>query len=154
MRSEHAVPARRLERLSRLPQYEVERHQPDPRGWTVVSREGRHVGSVKDLLVDTERMTATYVEAELDTKLFDFRGDDPRVLIPLQYARRDGDRLVVDDLTSEWVSQLRAARNRHWEEFWERWWHGEAHDPRSDPEVRVPVVEDETVVEHRVPTRR
>ena len=174
MRSENAVPARRLERLSRLPKYEVERHDPDPRGWSVVNREGRHVGSVKDLLVDTERMTATYVDVELDTKLFDFRGDDPHVLVPVERARQDGNRLVVEDISTEWVTDVRAARARHQYDFWDRYWHrAEVPDDqqgratriqtRTEPEdlhrvidevrpgqeVRIPVVKEEIVVERR-----
>jgi sporulation protein YlmC with PRC-barrel domain len=133
MRSEHATPVRRLERISRLHNYDVERHEPDPRGWTVVNREGHRVGEVKDLIVDTERMTATYVDVELDTKLFDLRDDDPHVLVPLERADRDGNRLVVEDISSEWVSELRAARDRHRDEFWDRWWHrsGAGEDTRD-----------------------
>jgi hypothetical protein len=173
MRSEHAVPARRLERLSRLPKYEVERHQPDPRGWAVVNREGRHVGSATDLLVDTERMTATYVDVELDTKLFDLGGDDPHVFVPIEHARQEGNRLVVDDISSNWVSEVRTARERQRYEFWDRFWHRDARDEeprrartiqtRTDPddlqraidevkpgqEVRIPVVREEIVVERR-----
>jgi sporulation protein YlmC with PRC-barrel domain len=174
MRSEHAAPARRLERLSRLRDYEVEQHEPDPRGWTVVDREGRRVGDVKDLLVDTDRMTATYVDVELDTKLFDFRDDDPHVLVPLERAHQDGKRLLVEDINSEWVSELREARHRHQDEFWDRWWHraeATAEQPgratrirrRTEPqdlhrvidevrpgqEVRIPVVKEEIVVERR-----
>jgi hypothetical protein len=173
MRSEPAVPARRLERLSRLPKYEVERHQPDPRGWTVVNGEGRHVGSVKDLLVDTERMTATYVDVELDTKVLDLGDDDPHVLVPIERARQDGKRLVVNDISREWASELRTARDRDRYEFWDRFWHRDAGDDprrratttytRTDPgglqraidevrpgqEVRIPVVREEIVVERR-----
>lgn len=174
MRSEQAATARRLEPLSRLPDHEVERHQPDPRGWSVVNREGRHVGSVKDLLVDTDRMTATYVDVELDTKLFDLRDDDPHVLVPVERARREGNRLVVDDVSSEWVGRLRAERERHRYEFWDRFWHRtgvrdeqevrttKTHtrvdredldrvidEVRPGQEVRIPVVKEEIVVERR-----
>ena len=173
MRSEHAAPVRRLERLSRLPNYEVDRHQPDPRGWTVVSRDGRRVGEVKDVLVDTERMAGTYIDIELDTKLFDFRDDDPHILVPVARAHQDGRRLVVEDINAEWVSELRAARERHRYEFWDRLWQGgeareERHERTSAPtrtgsadlrrvldeippghEVRIPVVREEIVVERR-----
>lgn len=159
MRSEHAVPARRLERLSRLNDYEVERHGPDPRGWTVVNREGRTIGEVKDLLVDTERMTATYLDVELDTKRFEIRDNDPHVLVPVERARAEGKRLVVDDITPAWVSDVCLARERHREEFWDRWWHRAA--PRDEDlhrvvdevqpgqEVRIPVINEEIVVERR-----
>jgi sporulation protein YlmC with PRC-barrel domain len=172
MRSEQAAPVRRLERLSRLANHEIERHQPDPRGWVVVNREGRIVGSVKDLLVDTERMAATYVDVELDTKLFDLRDDDPHVLVPMARARQEGNRLVVDDISSEWVAELRAARERHRYEFWDRFWyrtdvrddqratrihtrtdqedlHKVIDEVRPGQEVRIPVVKEEIVVERR-----
>jgi sporulation protein YlmC with PRC-barrel domain len=174
MRSEQAVPVRRLERLSRLSDYQVDRHEPDPRGWTVINREGRSVGEVKDLIVDTERMSATYLDVEVDTKLFDFTGDDPHVLVPVERARADGKRLVVDDITGEWVADVRAARERHRNEFWDRWWHrsGVADEPegrgtkisrrvrgddlqraidevRPGEAVRIPVAQEEIVVERR-----
>lgn len=178
MRSEHAAPVRRLERLSRLRDYEVDRHEPDPRGWTVVNRDGRSVGEVKDLIVDTTRMAATYLDVELDTKLFDLGDDDPHVLVPIERARADGRRLVVDEVDDRWVSELRSERERDREEFWDRMWHRGAapapaearatrirrrDDPRDDPdnldrvisevrageEVRIPVVTEEIVVERR-----
>lgn len=175
MRSESAAPVRRLERLSRLRDYEVDRHEPDPRGWTVVNRDGRSVGEVKDLIVDTNRMAATYLDVELDTKLFDMRDDDPHVLVPVERARAEGRRLIVDDVDEAWVTELRTARERDREEFWYRWWHRGAasapqsvdshvtrirrgdpddldraiSDVRSGEEVRIPVVTEEIIVERR-----
>jgi hypothetical protein len=167
----------RLERLSRMDGFEVDRHEPDPRGWTVVNRDGRGVGAVKDLLVDTERMTARYLDVELDTKLFDLRDDDPHVLVPIERARPDGKRLVVDDISGSWVTELRAERERHRQEFWDRWWHRDDRGTewqdrggratairrvdhpddlrraidqvRPGEEVRIPVVKEEIVVERR-----
>jgi hypothetical protein len=168
----------RLERLSRMDGFTVDRHEPDPRGWTVVNREGQRLGEVKDLIVDTERMTAPYLDVELDTRVFDFRGDDPHVLIPVERARAEVSHLTVDDINGSWVSELRAARERHWHEFWHRWWHGSeiAAEPPSDrgvrvspirradhpeelrraidevrpgEEVRIPVVKEEIIVERR-----
>jgi hypothetical protein len=176
MRSEHAAPARRLERLSRLRDYEVERGEPDPRGWTVVNREGRAVGEVKDLIVDTERMVATYLDVELDTKIFDLRDDDPHVLVPVERASADQKRLVVDEITGDWVAELRATRERHWFELWDGWWHRTdtrdvlerrpvriqrttpartddlqrvIDEVRPGEEVRIPVIKEEIVVERR-----
>jgi sporulation protein YlmC with PRC-barrel domain len=172
MRSEHAPSVRRLERLSRLRDHAVERHEPDPRGWDVVNRDGRRVGEVKDLLVDTERMAATYVDVELDTKVFDLGGDDPHLLVPVERAHRDGKRLVVNEVSSEWVSELQAARDHDRDEFWNRWWHRDRtgddaqrsaapvdrrqkdlrsviDEVRPGQEVRIPVVREEIVVERR-----
>ena len=62
MRSDQDAPTRRLERLSRMHEYEVAPNESDPRGWNVVNRERRRVGEVKDLIVDRERMVATYLD--------------------------------------------------------------------------------------------
>jgi sporulation protein YlmC with PRC-barrel domain len=122
MRSHDAVAVEPFTRLSRMPRYKVERHEPDPRGWTVVNGLGKKVGEVKDLIVDTNRMTARYLDVELDTKLFDWRGDDPRVLVPVEYAHIGGKNLVVPDITETWVADLRAERNASVREFWDHWW--------------------------------
>jgi sporulation protein YlmC with PRC-barrel domain len=172
MRSDQDAPTRRLERLSRMREYEVARNEPDPRGWKVVNRERRRVGEVKDLIVDRERMAATYLDVELDTKRFDFAGDDPHVLVPVDRADREGQTVIVEDIDSAWVNDLRRARETHSHEFWHRWWHaGEASMTRSGPEisrrahpdtlnrvldevqpgetVRIPLVEEEIIVERR-----
>lgn len=173
MRSHEPVPVEPLTRLSRLPDYGVERHEPDPRGWAVMNGRGSKVGEVKDLVVDTQRMTATYLDVELDTSLFDWRGDDPHVLVPVERARVDGKHLVVEDITDRWVEDLRAERNAHQHEFWDRWWgRGEGRQgagtatriaPLVDPDdlnrvindvhpgetVRIPVVNEEIIVQRR-----
>jgi len=45
-----------LKPLSELPDYKVEPGDPDPRGWTVVSTDGRSIGRVEDLVIDTSAM--------------------------------------------------------------------------------------------------
>ncbi len=120
MKSDRDAPARRLERLSHLRDYDVGRKEPDPRGWTVVNRVGQAVGEVKDLVVDTERMAATYLDVELDPKKFDLRDDDPHVLVPVERAHTDGKRVVVDDISGHWVGELRAAREQRDRDFWDR----------------------------------
>jgi len=172
MRSDQETHARRFERLSRMHDYDVDRHEPDPRGWTVVNRDGRAVGEVKDLIVDTERMTAPYLYVELDGRMFDLHDADRYLLVPVERAHASGKRVVIDDLTPSWVRELCTARDVHQREFWDRWWHrGErAHDVagtrltrRVTPEeleraidevgpgetVRIPVVNEEIVVERR-----
>jgi sporulation protein YlmC with PRC-barrel domain len=158
-----------MERLSRMRDYQVAPNEPDPRGWTVVNRDGRPVGEIKDLIVDTDRMSATYLDVELDTRLFDFRGDEPRVLVPVDRAHRQGRRVLVDDIAPGWVQELRAARELDAREFWDRWWQrGEpgrgtpitrrvsadelnrAIDHlRPGESVRIPVAQEEIVVERR-----
>jgi sporulation protein YlmC with PRC-barrel domain len=173
MKSDHSAPPRRMERLSHLRDYDIGRNEPDPRGWTVVNREGRPVGEVKDLVVDTQRMAATYLDVELDTKTFDLRNDDPHVLVPVERAHADGKRVVVDEISDSWAADLCAAREAHEREFWDRWWHRNEprheagmgarvtrevprtelnriiEDVRPGEAVRIPVANEEIVVERR-----
>lgn len=173
MRSHDAVPMEPSTRLSRLPDYRVERHEVDPRGWTVTNGRGNRVGEVKDLIVDTRRMTATHLDVEIDTRLFDWRGDDPHVLVPVAHAHVDGKHLVIPEITDTWVAALRAERETHQREFWDRWWsRGERRpgtgtptriarvapgddlkrvidDVRPGETVRIPVVNEEIIVERR-----
>jgi sporulation protein YlmC with PRC-barrel domain len=163
-------------RLSRMPEYRVERHEPDPRGWTVVNGRGRTVGEVKDLIVDTDRMTARYLDVELDTKFFDWRGDDPRILVPVDRAHIDGKHVVIPDITTTWAAELRAQRSAQQHEFWDRWWsRGDRlpgaglatrvarvvepdelnrviNDVQPGETVRIPVVNEEIIVQRRPST--
>src|SRR5215216_643188 len=89
MKHEHLSRMERFERLSYLRDFTVARDQIDPRGWKVLNVEGHVVGEVKELIVDTDRMRAAYLNVELDRKAFELR--DPHVLVPMSRARRDGD---------------------------------------------------------------
>jgi hypothetical protein len=164
MKHEHMSRTGRFERLSRLRDLTVARDQIDPRGWKVLNVEGHTVGEIKDLIVDTDRMTGAYLDVELDRKAFDLH-DDPRVLVPMSRAHRDCDhhRLIVEGLTRERVSELRFARDAHMREFWNRWWdldrggapdhediHRAVENMRPGETVRIPVVKEEIVVERRV----
>jgi sporulation protein YlmC with PRC-barrel domain len=125
---DHEAASRRLERLSRLRDHDVSRDEPDPRGWPVINRDGRAVGEVTDLIVDTDRMRAEYLDIELDAKLFDLGRSDRHVLVPLERAHRAGKRLLIEDISRAWVDELRAARDEHQREFWDRWWHRRVAD--------------------------
>jgi hypothetical protein len=191
MKHAHTQRLRHFEPLSRLGDYRVGPHQVDPRGWKVLSPDGRTVGEVKDLIVDTGRMRARYLDVELDTSAFDLHGGDPHVLVPVEQARRDGNhhRLIADGLAAARVAELIEARERHADTFWEQWWSGDAEktrpasaihpaidlrqgiggqvggnvsqddlrraleDVRTGEQVRIPVVEEEIVVERRPVTR-
>ena len=164
----------RFERLSRLNDYTVDRHQADPRGWDVINSSGRSIGEVKDLIVDTSTMKATYLDVELDAKLFDMRGD-PHVLIPMERAERQNreKRLLVPGLDSARVQELCAERAQNDIEFWDQWWQrGQApagaswsptitqqisadrlrqalENARPGEQVRIPIVNEEIVIERR-----
>jgi sporulation protein YlmC with PRC-barrel domain len=139
MRSHDAVAVEPFTRLSRMPSYAVERHEPDPRGWTVVNGLGKKVGEVRDLIVDTNRMTARYLDVELDTKLFDWRGDDPHILVPVERAHIDGKHLVVQDISETWVADMRAHRTAHVHQFWDRWWTRERRRATVETPIAVEV---------------
>ena len=55
-----------LRPLSELGSYKVEKGDPDPRGWTVVAGEGRRIGVVEDLIVDTRAMKIRHLIVDLD----------------------------------------------------------------------------------------
>jgi len=49
-------------RMSALGDYRVSDEDPDPRGWSVVGRDGATIGRVEDLIVDTAAMKVRYLE--------------------------------------------------------------------------------------------
>lgn len=55
-----------LKKLNELDDFTVAAGSPDPRGWQVVSSDGRDVGRVTDLIVDTTVMKARYLDVEMD----------------------------------------------------------------------------------------
>ena len=168
MRQHHIGPVRRYERLSRLRGVAIDKHQVDPRGWRIVSRDGHVIGEVKDLIVDTERMAGAYLDVELDRKLFDLH-DDAHVIVPIARADRDGPhrRLIVDGLSRDRVAGLAAERWEHERLFWDRWWTPDERvvpaapptardnlartvdEVRPGETVRIPVIDEEIVVERR-----
>lgn len=55
--------------LKELKDYKVAKEDPDVRGWNVIGRDGRTIGEVNDLLVDTAAMRVRYLDVELDHDL-------------------------------------------------------------------------------------
>jgi photosynthetic reaction center H subunit len=72
---------------------------PDVRGWDVHTADGRRIGRVGNLLVDTTAMRVRYLDVEVDDRLV---GTDRgrRVLVPIGYALldRDENRILVESL--------------------------------------------------------
>jgi hypothetical protein len=60
----HATPLRNLRG------YRIADGDPDVRGWEVVGGDGRRIGSVNDLLVDTAEGKVRYLDVHLDTGLY------------------------------------------------------------------------------------
>lgn len=139
MARHESVPLRRYEPMSRLKNYSVEKGLTDPRGWRVVDAAGQVIGEVTDLVVDTDRMAAAYLEVELDRKVFGTR-DERRILVPMARAEREGAerRLVVGDLTRSRITALFEARAQHDAMFWEQWWQGEGTFRAQEPAAIAP----------------
>lgn len=96
--------------LDQLDDYKVAEGDPDVRGWEVVASDGRKIGEVDQLLVDTAAMKVRYLDVDVDNDLVAGATDasDRHVLIPIGYARLDegSDRVIVDNLASSDVVGL------------------------------------------------
>ena len=99
--------------LRDLGDYEIAEGYPDPRGWSVRSADGRNVGKVHDLIVDTGMMRTRYLAVRLDDEVAGNR-DRREVLVPIGAARVDdaGDRVRVEGLARDRISALPAYGHR------------------------------------------
>lgn len=97
--------------LDQLDDFEIADGDPDVRGWTVLSADGRKIGEVDTLLVDTTAMKVRYLDVDMDDEFL--AGDDERhILIPIGYARLDSedDRIFVDSLDSARLTEFPSYR--------------------------------------------
>lgn len=113
--------------LKELKDYKVAKDDPDVRGWNVIGRDGRPVGEVHDLLVDTAAMRVRYLDVELDRDLLAAAPSVPgatgvagahpvaggakyHVLVPIGSARldEDHDRIHLEGLDSQDAALLPA----------------------------------------------
>jgi hypothetical protein len=87
--------------LGQLDDFRVAEGEPDVRGWEVLASDGRKIGEVDELLVDTAAMKVRYLDVDVDDAMI-AGGADRHVLIPIGYARldEDRDRVMVDALAS------------------------------------------------------
>jgi hypothetical protein len=83
--------ARRLIRLKELDDYKVTEGEPDIRGWNVYTATGRELGTIEDLLVDTDLGEVVMVDIDL-------KRDDRHTLAPIKAAwiDRDTRRVVLN----------------------------------------------------------
>ncbi|HEV2149858.1 MAG TPA: DUF2382 domain-containing protein [Longimicrobiaceae bacterium] len=88
--------------LDQLDDFKVAEGDPDVRGWEVIGSDGRKIGEVDQLLVDTAAMKVRYLDVDVDGELVAGDATDRHVLIPIGYARldEDDDRILVDTLAS------------------------------------------------------
>jgi hypothetical protein len=87
--------------LGQLDDFKVAEGEPDVRGWEVLASDGRKIGEVDELLVDTAAMKVRYLDVDVDDGMV-AGGGDRHVLIPIGYARLEEDRdcVMVDALAS------------------------------------------------------
>ena len=107
-----------LRRLSDA-DFKVADNEPDVRGWTAVSRDGRTIGEVDDLIIDTAAMKVRFLEVDPDEDVAG-TGTDP-IYIPIASADVDntnervvvrGDAAAVRGLVpSDFASQFSASTN-------------------------------------------
>jgi sporulation protein YlmC with PRC-barrel domain len=78
---------------------------PDVRGWKVVLPDGRRMGTVENLIVDTDSLEVKYLEVKVDHDVLG-SDDDSWVLVPVSGARLDDqeDRVIVDRLPAGGVA--------------------------------------------------
>ncbi|HEU0301524.1 MAG TPA: PRC-barrel domain-containing protein, partial [Longimicrobium sp.] len=92
-------PMDRVVPMNQLPGWKVVDGEPDIRGWDVVASDGRRLGRVDDLLVDTQAQKVRYVDVD---------GDERHTTIPIGYARLEHDRhqVLVERLGDEQLQAL------------------------------------------------
>ena len=74
--------------LGQLDDFKVADGEPDVRGWEVLASDGRKIGEVDELLVDTAAMKVRYLDVDVEAGMV-AGGHDRHVLIPIGYARLD-----------------------------------------------------------------
>ena len=74
--------------LSTLSSWSVSEGEPDVRGWEVRTVAGRHLGSVKDLLIDAKAGEVVMLDVDL-------AGSDQHSLVPIRVAQIDRGRRVI-----------------------------------------------------------
>jgi uncharacterized protein (TIGR02271 family) len=102
----------RIVPLDELKDFKVAEGDPDVRGWDVLSADGRKIGDVDNLLVDTTAMKVRYLDVDIDDEHIT-DGQDRHILIPIGYARLDenDDHIFVDSLNTTNLGQIPAYRH-------------------------------------------
>src|SRR5579862_3386841 len=77
-----------LVHLSDLDGYAVEDPAPDLRGWPVKLRDGGALGTIDDLIVDTDQLIVKYLEVKLGRE-FRYSDDNEWIIVPMKVASLD-----------------------------------------------------------------
>ncbi len=118
---------------------EIEKNEPDPRGWDVISADGRKIGEVDGMFVDTAAMKVRYLEVPVDNDELDLDDDaDRRLMIPVRSVELDVDdeRVLVPTLQSSRIAGLRGRVDLARESF-----QTAISSDRATPRVRMDTAE-------------
>lgn len=93
-REEHGDAELALDRMTSLEdEYQVA--GDDPRGWKVVTADGRTVGRVAELLMEPARMRARFLDVAVDEDELDLEPVDRHILLPSDRVRLDRHKKAV-----------------------------------------------------------
>lgn len=89
--------------MDQLDGWKVADEDPDIRGWDVITADGRKIGEVEQLLIDTRARKVRYVDVDLEDR-------ENHVVIPIGYAVLDQDdhRVRIQGLAAEQIYGLPA----------------------------------------------
>ena len=99
-----------LYRLEELDDYEIADEDPDVRGWEVITRNGKKIGEVEELIVDPSAMKVRYLDIDLDDDFVrerpDYRGEDDgeyHLLFPIGGAVLDveDDNVLIQEVDTQ-----------------------------------------------------
>lgn len=136
----HAAPDADVRPMRELRDFKVVETDPDVRGW-VVRQDGVEVGRVSDLMVDTAAMRVRYIDVALTQ-------GGQHILIPVEDMQADASERAVSVATVN-ERTLAPSRPANASTPHSTTAAGAAHVQVNDDEIRVPVVEEELVVEKR-----
>lgn len=97
----------RVAPLHDVDDFQVADGYPDPRGWDVMAADGKKIGKVHDLIVDTGQLRTRYLDVSLDKDAVG-TPDDRDVLIPIGAAQLDdsADHVVLGAVTTAQIAAL------------------------------------------------
>jgi uncharacterized protein (TIGR02271 family) len=98
-----------LERMSQLNDFDIAPGEPDIRGWTVKTAQGREIGSVSDLIIAPEAMKVRQIEVNLNRDVRPGSGEH-QVMAPIASADIDtrDKSVILHGLTAEQIGTLPA----------------------------------------------
>lgn len=101
--------------LSEISNYTIEKGDPDPRGYSVVSSDGRTIGRVEDLIVDTSAMKVRYLVVDVNDDGGTGSGSDRTILLPAEGVdvREDDNQVIARSYTGSEAAYARQTTTDH-----------------------------------------